>query len=292
MKQRSLGHREVGAIGLGAMPMTTEDVDAPRAIETIHAALNSGVTLIDTADAYGPPGTGLGVNESLVAEALAAWDGDAGSILVATKGGATRADDGSWGLDGRPDRLIGAARASAERLGVERLDLWQWHRPDPEVPFSDSLAALHAIVAEGVAAAVGLSNVDSEQIRHAHRVLGPALVSVQNRFSPGYRSSAMELETCIELGLAFLPYSPLGGIGDAPTLGVDDGVFPDAAAELGISAQRLALAWELSLAHVVIPIPGASRPESIRDSALAAAVELSPEMVGRLSAGAYPPVVE
>ena len=289
MKQRSIGDRQVGAVGLGAMPFSTEaGVDRGRAIATLHAALDAGVTLIDTADAYGPPGTGLGYNEQLVAEALAQWDGERGALLVATKGGALRHPDGSWALDGSPEHLARAARDSADRLGVEMIDLYQFHRPDPSVPFEDSLGALQLLVEEGVVRAVGVSNTSVAEIRTAHRLLGPAFVSVQNRFSPGWRDSAVELEACVELGIAFLPWSPLGGIGHAD---VGDEVFAEVAGEMGTSPQRVALAWELALAHVMIPIPGASRPETIRDSAAATELDLTPEQVGRLSAGAYPPVV-
>ncbi|PPG28687.1 aldo/keto reductase [Rathayibacter sp. AY2B9] len=284
MKQRTLGDVQVGAIGLGGMPMSIEGrPDRERSIATIHAALDAGVTLIDTADAYHlATQDDLGHNELLIAEALRSYGGDTSAVLVATKGGHLRREPGPWDQDGRPEYLKEAARASAKRLGVDAIGLYQYHRPDPAVPYADSIGALAELLDEGVVLRAGISNADPDQIREAHGILGERLVSVQNQFSPSFRSSEPELELCAELGLAFLPWSPLGGISSAGELGSRYSAFAAVAEVRGVTPQVVCLAWELAKAPVVLPIPGASRPESIRDSATAADLELTPEELASL----------
>ncbi|PPG63911.1 aldo/keto reductase [Rathayibacter sp. AY2B7] len=284
MKQRTLGDLQVGAIGLGGMPMSIEGrPDRERSIATIHAALDAGVTLIDTADAYHlATQDDLGHNELLIAEALRSYGGDTSAVLVATKGGHLRREPGPWDQDGRPEYLKEAARASAKRLGVDAIGLYQYHRPDPAVPYADSIGALAELLDEGVVLRAGISNADPDQIREAHGILGERLVSVQNQFSPSFRSSEPELELCAELGLAFLPWSPLGGISSAGELGSRYSAFAAIAEARGVTPQVVCLAWELAKARVVLPIPGASRPESIRDSATAADLELTAEELASL----------
>ncbi|PPG49667.1 MULTISPECIES: aldo/keto reductase [unclassified Rathayibacter] len=284
MKQRTLGDLQVGAIGLGGMPMSIEGrPDRERSIATIHAALDAGVTLIDTADAYHlATQDDLGHNELLIAEALRSYGGDTSAVLVATKGGHLRREPGPWDQDGRPEYLKEAARASAKRLGVDAIGLYQYHRPDPAVPYADSIGALAELLDEGVVLRAGISNADPDQIREAHGILGERLVSVQNQFSPSFRSSEPELELCAELGLAFLPWSPLGGISSAGELGSRYSAFAAVAEARGVTPQVVCLAWELAKAPVVLPIPGASRPESIRDSATAADLELTAEELASL----------
>lgn len=284
MKQRTIGGREVSAVGLGGMPMSIEGrPDAERSIATVHAALDAGVTLIDTADAYHRDAGEVGHNEELIARALREYGGGA-DVLVATKGGHLRPGDGSWTKDGRPEYLKEAAKASARRLGVDAIGLYQFHRPDPQVPYADSIGAIRELLDEGVIAMAGISNANVEQIDQANEILGGRLASVQNQFSPRFRSSQGELEHCAKLGIAFLPWSPLGGIANAPELASRHAEFQKVADELGVSVHRATLAWELALAPVVVPIPGASRPESIRDSAAADEVELTDDQVARLSA--------
>lgn len=286
MKTRSIGDREVSAIGLGAMPMSIEGrPDEKQSISTIHAALDAGVTLIDTADAYHLDATDVGHNELLIARALAGYGGDVSKVLVATKGGHVRPGDGSWQVDGSPEHLVAAAKASAQRLGVDSIGLYQFHRPDPKVPYEESIGALLDLLEAGVIRMAGISNATEDQIRTARSILGPGLVSVQNQFSPRFRSSLPELELCAELGLAFLPWSPLGGISAARGGGkgeeyADFRVIADAH---HVSVYQVVLAWELKLAPVVIPIPGASRPESIKDNALAVDLELSEDELLTLS---------
>ena len=276
MKQRSIANFPVGAIGLGGMPMSIEGrPDTERSIATIVAALDAGVTLIDTADAYHIHADEVGHNESLIAQAVASWNGDASQVLIATKGGHVRPGDGSWQVNGDPAYLKSAAEASLKRLGVDALGLYQFHRPDPKVPYADSVGAIRDLLDEGKIRFAGISNANPEQIRQAQEILGGRLASVQNQFSPAFRSSAPELQLCDELGIAFLPYSPLGGIGKAAKLGDTFAKFAEVADNHGVSPQQVALAWELAQSPQVIPIPGASRPESIKDSAAAAELELS-----------------
>ncbi|MGA5303979.1 aldo/keto reductase [Nucisporomicrobium flavum] len=285
MKQRTIGDTQVSAIGLGGMPMSIEGrPDTDRSIRTIHAALDAGVTLIDTADAYHLHADEVGHNESLIAQALASYGGDTSGVLVATKGGHLRPGDGSWTQNGSPAYLREAAEASLKRLGVEAIGLYQFHRPDPNVPYADSVGAIRDLLDEGKIRMAGISNADVQQIRQAQEILGGRLVSVQNQFSPAFRSSEPELRLCDELGIAFLPWSPLGGITRASELGERFGAFGRVAEAHGVSPQRVTLAWMLAKSPVVIPIPGASRPESIKDSAQAPELVLDDSELAELDA--------
>jgi len=285
MRTRRIGDVQVGAIGLGGMPMSIEGrPEESRSIATIHAALDAGVTLIDTADAYHLGPDDVGHNESLIARALATYGGDTSDVLVATKGGHTRPGDGSWGLDGSPAYLKQACEASLKRLGVEAIGLYQFHRPDPTVPYADSIGALRDLLDEGKIRMAGISNADPGQIREANEVLGGRLTSVQNEFSPAFRSSEDELRLCDVLGITFLPWSPLGGISSAGDLGSEHSAFAEVARVHGVSPQQVTLAWMLAKSPVVIPIPGSSRPETITDSAKAADLELTDEEFGKLDA--------
>ncbi len=284
MEHRRIGNRTVSAIGLGGMPMSIEGrPEEERSVATIHAALEAGVTLFDTADAYHRDADEVGHNEELFARALRSWGGDTSEVLVATKGGHLRPGDGSWTQDGRPEYLKEAAKASARRLGVEAIGLYQFHRPDPRVPYADSIGALVELLDDGVIQLAGISNASIAQIDEAQDILGGRLVSVQNQFSPAFRSSLAELQHCAGLGIAFLPWSPLGGIQRAGTVGSSHAEFGRIAKERGVSPQQVTLAWELALAPVVIPIPGASRPTSIQDSVLSVDLELTADELAELS---------
>jgi aryl-alcohol dehydrogenase-like predicted oxidoreductase len=259
--------------------------DEERSIATIHAALDAGVTLIDTADAYHVKAGEAGHNERLIAKALATYPGDTSEVFVATKGGHLRPGDGAWTVDGSPAHLREAAEASLKALGVEAIGLYQFHRPDPKVPYEESVGAIKDLLDAGKIRLAGISNATIEQIDVARRVLGDGnLASVQNQFSPAFRSSEPELRHCAQHGIAFLPWSPLGGIGQAGQLGAQHIAFQEIADAHGVSPQQVTLAWMLALAPVVIPIPGASRPVSIIDSAKAAGLELTESEIGRLSA--------
>lgn len=280
MPTRRLGGLQVSAIGLGEMPMSLAGrPDEARSVRTIHAALDAGVTLIDTADAYCIDESEVGHGERLVAKALAAWPGDRDRVLVATKGGHTR-EGGEWGLDGRPEHLRQACEASLRALGVDTIGLYQFHRPDPKVPFAESVGALAELQKAGKVRLVGLSNVSVDQIRQARQLVQVA--SVQNEFSPRFRRSEGELAFCAAERIAFLPWSPLGGIGRGRDLGGRHRAFADIGEAHGVSAQQVALAWQLAKAPVVIPIPGSSRPETITDSAAATRLRLSDDELARL----------
>jgi aryl-alcohol dehydrogenase-like predicted oxidoreductase len=283
VQQRTIGNVQVSAIGLGGMPMSIEGrPDRARSLATIRAALEAGVTLIDTADAYHLHADEVGHNETLIAEALASFGGDISGVLVATKGGHLRPGDGSWTVNGDPEYLKRACEASLKRLGVEAIGLYQFHRPDPKVPYAESVGAIRDLLDAGKIRMAGVSNANPGQIRTAQEVLGGRLVSVQNQFSPAFRSSLPELRLCAELGIAFLPWSPLGGSSRAGGLGSTFSAFQDVANQRGVSPQQIALAWELAQAPVVLPIPGASRPETIGDSLRAVDVVLTPEELARL----------
>ena len=287
MHTRQIGDRSVSAIGLGAMPLsrphhaTGRLPDRAQAIETVHAALEVGVTFIDCADCYAPDEGPFGHNEELVADALRrAGNPD---VLVATKGGIQR-DGAAWPICGRPDYIREAARGSLRRLGVESIELYQHHRPDPDVPYAETMGAFKELYDEGVVQRVGLSNANPDQIREAHAILGHALVSVQNQLSPSFRTCEPELDLCDELGLAFLPWSPLGGMRKAHELGEEFRPFAEVAQAHGVSPHQVAIAWLLAKSPNVVPIPGASRPGSIRDSAAAVHVELGADELAALEA--------
>jgi aryl-alcohol dehydrogenase-like predicted oxidoreductase len=286
MRQRVIGTVSVSAIGLGGMPMSIEGrPDEQRSVATIHAALDLGVTLIDTADAYHLHAGETGHNERLIAHALATWSGDPSNVLVATKGGHLRPGDGSWTLDGSPEHLRQAADASLKALGVETIGLYQFHRPDPRVPYAESIGALKELRDSGKVRLVGISNASIEQIDIARQVLGEdGLASVQNQFSASFTSSEPELAYCASLGIAFLPWSPLGGITRSAEVGSRHTSFQRVAAAHDVSPQQVTLAWMLARAPVVIPIPGASRPSSITDSVRAAELELTPDEIAELNA--------
>ncbi|MEK2493628.1 aldo/keto reductase [Kitasatospora purpeofusca] len=290
MRQRTLGERSIGAIGLGAMPLSVEGrPDAGAALTTLHAAIDAGVTLLDTADSYHWHADEAGHNERLIARALADRSpADRAHVLVATKGGRGRPGDGSWTVDGRPEHLRRAAEDSLRRLGVAAIDLYQLHKPDPLVPWAESVGALRDLLDAGKIRAAGISNVDERQILTAREILGPGLVSVQNRFSPADRGSLPQLRLAERLGLAFLPWSPLGGLARSVLDGPADGVpsrtaFHRVAEVRGVSPQQVGLAWLLALSPAVVPIPGARRPASIRDSAAAAGLILDADELAALS---------
>jgi aryl-alcohol dehydrogenase-like predicted oxidoreductase len=271
-QNRQLADAEVFPIGLGGMPMSLEGrPPEERSIRTIHAALDAGVNLIDTADAYSRDDTDVGHNERLIAQALR---GRRDGVLVATKGGHTR-PGGAWALDGSRAHLRAACEASLRALETDRIDLYQYHRPDPKVPYEESIGAIKELQDEGKVRWVGISNANVEQIELACSIVD--VVAVQNQLSLEYTSPLAkgEVAACEERGIAFLPWSPLGGIPKAGEAAAAHDPVRAAADAHGVSPQQVALAWLLSLSPVVIPIPGASRPESITDSVQAAELKLT-----------------
>jgi len=286
MKTRTLGPFTVSAIGLGAMPLSmgaNKRPDREQAIATVHAALDAGVTYIDTADIYAPTWDSMGHNEEIVAEALASYGGTE-HVIVGTKGGITRGEGETWGRDGSPEYIRHAVVASLKALRTDVIDLYQWHRPDRWRIYGEVIQTFKELLDEGKIRAVGISNANIEEIDVALEVLGEGgLASVQNEFSPRFRSSRDELEHCGKHGVAFLPWSPLGGTGaHSKDVGQTYPVFHEIGQERGVGPQQVVLAWELSLGEHVIPIPGASRPESVRDSAKAVDLDLLDDEIARI----------
>jgi aryl-alcohol dehydrogenase-like predicted oxidoreductase len=269
---RSLAGVDVHPIGLGEMPMSLDGrPDEERSIRTIHAALDAGVDLIDTADAYARDDRDIGHGERLVAKAL---KGRRDDVIVATKGGLLRSRDQSWPPDGRPEHLRAACEASLRALETDRIDLYQFHRPDRKVPYAESIGTFKELQDEGKVRWVGISNATVAELEEALSIVD--VVSVQNQLSLSYTRpiGKGEVQACTDRGIAFLAWSPLGGIGSAESASGFDPVAAAAQAH-DVSPQQVALAWLLSLGPTVIPIPGSSRPETITDSLRAAELELS-----------------
>lgn len=278
MKKRTIGPDGTAAsiIGFGAMPLSIKGrPPAKQAAEVIHAALEAGITLIDTADVYCLDNSELGHNERLIAGALAGWAGEVSEILVATKGGMSR-PDGRWEHNARPANLKSACERSLEALAVERIDLYQLHAPDPSVPLEDSLGALADLQQEGKIRWIGLSNVSVAEVELARSIV--EVVSVQNRLNPFFREALTTgvLEHCEGAGIAFIAYSPLGG-GRLNKKLPGHPVLEPIAKRHGVSVHAVVLAWVLSQGSNVIAIPGASTVEHAVDSAGAANLVLTQE---------------
>ena len=290
MKQRKLGNNEVSAIGIGCMNVSWiwsdgAALDPVRRLESaipaIHAGLDAGITLLDTADIYAPTWEDVGHNEIFVAEALRTWSGtkeQKDKVLIATKGGITRSDGEVWGRNGSLDYLLRAAEASAAHLGVQQLDLWQHHRLDPSIDFEAQFENVMALKERGLAKQVGVSNYDAKQLLKAIEIGGTpdqgGLVSIQNEFSPRYRHDLDVLEICEEFGIAFFPWSPLGGVRTKAAIS-DSSAFEEVASKYSASPYAVALAWEMKTSPAVLPIPGATRAETVLDCITATEIELS-----------------
>ncbi len=270
------GAPQVSAVGFGGMPLSLSGrPPESQAISVIHAALDAGMTLIDTADVYCLDDNDIGHNERLIAKALAAWSGDRDSIIVATKGGMTR-PRGRWEYNGHPDHLRAACQRSLRALGVERIDLYQFHVPDPDVRFTDSVGALAELQEEGKVRWVGLSNVSVAQIEAARGLV--EVETVQNRLNPFFREAVETgvVKHCADNDIGFLAYSPVGG-GRLNRKLPGHPVVRRIAERHGISAHAVVLAWVLSRGPNVIVIPGARTVEHAVDSAGAAEVVLKDE---------------
>ncbi len=289
---RAVGDLTVSAIGLGCMPMSfPEAVDSrDRSLATIHRALDLGITFLDTSDIYAPTWDAVGHNERLVAEALRTYSGpaDVASVVVTTKGGITRGPDETWGRDSSPGGLRAACEASLAALEVDVIELHQHHRHDPRLTYREQMRTLRALMDDGLVRRVGLSNVTAPELAVAiEEVGGPAdggIVSVQNEWSPRFRGEADVLEECTRLGIAFLPWSPLGGSTQAHEIGDRYRDFAQVGEEIGASAQEVVLAWLLATSPVMIPIPGATRPITIDSIVRVCEVMLSLEQIARLDA--------
>ncbi len=280
----ALGDTTLTRIGLGCMPLSLgAGRERGLANETIAAALDAGVNLLDTADAYAIDESEVGHNERLVRDAVRAYDGSASAPLVATKGGHTRHGT-DWDLDGSPAHLRAACEASLRALGVEAIDLYQLHRPDPQVPYAESVGALRDLRDEGKIRHVGLSNASVAQLQEAASIV--PIAAVQNELSPRYTEPLFngEVAACAERGIVFLAWSPLGGIGASDETSGGVAAIREIAHGHGVSHQRVVLAWLLGLSEAIVLIPGASRPETIRDSVAALELDLAQDDRDRINA--------
>lgn len=289
MRARSLGPGapDVAVIGLGGMHLSTtgRPPDEATALGVIHAALDSGVTLLDTADVYCLDDGELGHNERLMAKALRTWGGRREAVIIATKGGMTR-PAGRWERDGRPEHLRRACDRSLRALGTDRIDLYQLHTPDPEVPFADSVGALVDLQQTGKIRWIGLSNVTAQDIEAAARLT--SLLSVQNRLNPFFREALVSgvVAACARRGLGFLAYSPVGGGRLNKKLPDHPALQPIARAH-GVSPHAVVLAWVLAQGETVIAIPSARTVEHAADSTTAADLELSKSELAAIDAAEF-----
>jgi aryl-alcohol dehydrogenase-like predicted oxidoreductase len=267
--------KTVNRMGFGSMRLTgpgiwgePRDPDECRAV--LRRAVELGVNFIDTADSYGPE-----VAERLIAEALHPYPKD---LLIATKGGLVRPAPGVWEPDGRPEHLRAACEGSLRRLRLKTIDLYQFHRPDPKVPFEESLGTIIKLRDEGKVRAIGLSNVTVAQLEAALQMT--EIASVQNRYNLGDRRSEAMLDRCTELGIAFLPWAPVS----AGQVDTESPQARDLARHKGVTPYQLALAWLLHRSPVMLPIPGTSKVKHLEENIAAAAVKLDPSEVAMLAA--------
>ncbi|MCL7417039.1 MAG: aldo/keto reductase [Halalkalicoccus sp.] len=269
------GELTVHRLGFGAMRITGEDIIGPpedegEAREVLERAREIGVDFVDTADSYGPA-----VSERLIGEA---YGPDYEDVVVATKGGLWRTLDGSWPPCGDPEYLQDALMGSLDRLGVDSIDLYQFHRPDPDTPFEDSVRQMAEFKDEGLIEHVGVSNVSVEQLEQARDIV--EIATVQNEFNVGDRSDEDVLEACEDAGIGFIPWSPIGSGDD--DLGEKEEAVSEIAEDHDASESQIALAWLLQRSPVTLPIPGTSSVEHLEENVAASGIELSDEEMNRL----------
>lgn len=292
LPQRSIGDLSVSAVGLGCMPMSfPEAIDhRERSLATIHRALDLGITLLDTSNIYAPAWNEIGHNERLIAEALRSYTGSASlaDVVVTTKGGLTRGAGETWGRDSTADGLRAACEASLTALGVDTIALYQHHRHDPQMTYADQMRALRGLIDQGLVERIGLSNATAEELAVALEVLGGpddgGVVSVQNEWSPRFRGEADVLTMCTAAGIAFLPWSPLGGSTQAHDIGDRYTEFTLVGQEIDATPQEVILAWLLATSPVMIPIPGATRPTTMDSIIRSLTLTLTDDQMARLDA--------
>jgi aryl-alcohol dehydrogenase-like predicted oxidoreductase len=240
--------------------------DRDRAQAALRRARELGVSFIDTADSYGPE-----VSERLIAETLSPYPEE---LVIATKGGLTRPGPGRWVPDGRPEHLRQACDGSLARLRLDRIDLYQFHRPDPKVPVAESVGALAELKDQGKIRHIGVSNFSEEQLREAERVT--PVVSVQNRYNAVDRSSESMVDLCDQQTLTFLPWAP-----------IEEAEASRAVVEVawhhGVTVRQVALAWLLARSPQILPIPGSGSPEHVEQNVAAAGLELSPDEIASIT---------
>lgn len=267
------GDLPVWRLGFGAMRITGKGIWGPpkdhdEAIRVLRRAIELGINFIDTADSYGPE-----VSELLIAEALHPYPK---GLVIATKAGFDRSGPDKWTMNGRPAHLRSACEGSLRRLKLERIDLYQLHRIDPQVPAEDQLGTLKDLRDQGKIKHIGLSEVSVAQIENARKIV--PIVSVQNRYSVADRTAEDVLEYCEQAGIGFIPWFPLGA-GDLAATGSK---LARTAAELKISTSQLALAWLLRRSPVMLPIPGTSRVSHLEENVAAAGFPLDVAQMRKL----------
>jgi pyridoxine 4-dehydrogenase len=278
------GDLEVNRLGFGAMRITGDGIWGPpankqEAIAVLRRALELGINLIDTADSYGPE-----VSESLIAEALYPYPEN---LVIATKGGLLRTGPGVWPQDGRPEHLREALEGSLKRLKLDRIDIYQFHRPDPQVPFEDSVGALAKMREEGKIRHVGLSNVTLDELARAQRIV--PIVTVQNHYNLGKRESERMtvadseemIDTCARQGIGFIPWSPLA----FGSLARPGGSLDQIAKQHDAQPSQIVLAWLLQRSSTMLPIPGTGSVKHLEENALGATIKLSQEEFDAINRG-------
>jgi pyridoxine 4-dehydrogenase len=267
------GDLTVNRLGFGAMRITGPGIwgppqDAEEAKAVLRRAVELGVTFIDTADSYGPD-----VSEQLIAEALYPYPDD---LVIATKGGLTRPGPNQWTPDGRPEHLAAALEGSLRRLRLEQIPLYQFHRPDPAVPLEESIGTLVELKAEGKIRHIGVSNVTEEQLRRA-QALTP-IVSIQNRYNVGDRTSESIVDLCEQEEIVFLPWAPIQDVNSADTV-------QEIARRHDATPRQVVLAWLLKRSPFILPIPGTGSVSHLDDNIAAVGLELTAEEVSALTIG-------
>jgi pyridoxine 4-dehydrogenase len=265
------GDLTVNRLGFGAMRVTGRGIwgDPPNRNEAravLRRAVELGVNFIDTADSYGPD-----VSEELIAEALHPYPED---LVIATKGGLVRPGPGRWDPDGRPEHLRQACEGSLRRLRLDQIALYQFHRPDPDVPLEDSIGTLVALKEEGKIRHIGLSNVNENQVRRAQAMT--AIVSIQNRYNPGDRRSDTLVDLCEQEEMTFLPWAPIQNLDRFPALS-------DIAKRHETTVHQIALAWLLARSESILTIPGTGSVDHLEENVAAAGLRLDPEEIAALN---------
>ena len=266
----AFGDLTVNRMGFGAMRITGEGIWGPppdhdEAIAVLRRAVDLGVNFIDTANSYGP-----NVSEELIAEALHPYPED---LVVATKAGLQRPGPNRWTPNGRPEYLIAECEASLSRLRLEQIPLFQFHRPDPKVPFAESVGAFVQLQEQGKIRHIGLSNVSEDEIRQARELT--SIVSVQNRYNVADRDSESIVDLCEQVGMVFLPWAPIREVGD--------GALGELAARHGATPHQVVLAWMLRRSPAMLPIPGTSSVKHLEENIASVDVALTPDDVATLT---------
>ncbi len=271
-----------GSLGFGFMKASfgASEQNRESTIEALHEAMRRGVTLFDTADIYAPSWYTFGHNEELLAEAVRTFTGKTENLFIATKAGITRKPGEVWGRNASLDYLLRAVEASAGRLNVSSIPLWQHHRLDPKMPFEQQLENLAALKQRGLIQNIGVSNYSAKQLTRAIEVIGD-VASVQNQLNPAYRQELDVLEVCEKHNIKFLPWSPTKGARENDA----EGIIKTIAVEKNVSTYAVAIAWLRSLSSQLVPIPGVTRKESVLDALSALDLVLSNEDLSRINAG-------